>query len=104
MSQHNIEMKSPKLGHVQVTIGFDLSLNESFLNFYNDQATYQSPAGTAASELQDLSVKELGMRLPQQLLDALQEDIADLRLGATDVGRRIRVYNPDGALSNSVTY
>lgn len=104
MSQHIIEVKSPTLGAVEVAAGFDPCLQEAFLNFHTDQASYISPPGTAASELQDIAFEELGVHLPEQVLAGVQEDIADLRMGATDVGRRMRRYHPDGTLAQAVTY
>jgi hypothetical protein len=104
MSQHQIQVQSPKLGTVEVTVGFDPVLNEAFLSFFNDRAQYMSPSGLPAAELQGIAQKELGLSLPQQVIDGVQGDIADLRCGATDVGRRVKTYRSDGALIDEVVY
>jgi len=104
MSQHQIEMQSPKLGTVQVTVGFDPILNEAFLNFLSKSGNYMSPPGLTARDLQDIAQKELGLSLPQQVIDGVQGDVADLRLGATDVGRRIKRYQSDGVLIKDLVY
>lgn len=35
MSQHQIHLKSPKLGEVQVTVGFDAILGEAFFSYFS---------------------------------------------------------------------
>ncbi len=104
MSQHQIEVRSPRLGTVEVTVGFDPRLNEAFLNFFNKRTQYMSPSGLAADELQEIAQGELGLSLPQQVIDGVQGDVADLRLGSTNVGRRITRYAVDGAVIDSHVY
>lgn len=104
MSQHQIEVQSPKLGTVQVSVGFDPILNEAFLNFFNERVQYMSPSGLTAAELQGIAKKELGLSLPQQVIDGVQGDVADFRLGSTDVGRRVKTYQSDGVLTDEVVY
>ena len=97
MSQHQIHVDSPRLGRVHVTIGYDPMLDEAFLNYFNDSTSYMSPSGLVVGELGTLAVEQLGRPLPQQVLDAVQNDVADLRMGATDVGRRVTYYEDDGS-------
>ena len=96
MSQHQIHVDSPRLGRVHVTIGYDPMLDEAFLNYFNDSTSYMSPSGLVVGELGTLAVEQLGRPLPQQVLDAVQNDVADLRMGATDIGRRVTCYEDDG--------
>lgn len=98
MSQHQIEVDSPKVGRLFVTVGYDPRLDDAFLNYFNDTDSFMSPAGCSVEDLQKISQAELGMELPQQLIDAVGYDLADLRLGATDVGRRIVQYCSDGSV------
>lgn len=96
MSQHQIPLNSPRLGVVQVTVGFDATLQEAFFTYFNKQAQYASGGGLAVADLQGLCVAQLGVALPQQVLDAVHADVADLRLGAQDVNRRLFQYDADG--------
>lgn len=104
MSQHQIEVQSPKLGTVQVTVGFDPILNEAFLNYHSACGSYMGPSGLTARDLQEIAQKQLGLSLPQQVIDGVQGDVADLRLGARDVGRRIKRYQSDGVLIEELVY
>lgn len=104
MSQHQIQVDSPKLGHVTVTVGYDPMLDETFLNYFNDDVSYMSDSGLAVSEIQRLANEELGMQLPQQVIDGVQADLADLRTGATDIGRRITQYETDGTIAETVKF
>ena len=96
MSQHQIHVDSPRLGRVHVTIGYDPMLDEAFLNYFDDSTSYMSPSGLVVSEIGKLAVEQLGRPLPQQVLDAVHNDVADLRMGATDIGRRVTHYEDDG--------
>ncbi len=96
MSQHQFELNSPKQGHVQVTVGYDVQLSEAFLSYFNKRATFITGGGVTIDDLQGIAVEQLGIHLPQPVIDAVHGDLADLRLGATDVGRRITQYDPDG--------
>lgn len=96
MSQHQFELNSPKHGHVQVTVGYDGRLSEAFLSFFKKGASFSTGGGLTIDDLQHVAVAQLGIKLPQPVIDAVHGDLADLRLGATDVGRRITQYDPDG--------
>ena len=105
MSQHQIQVNSPKVGQVLVTIGYDPMLDEAFLNYFNDSdASYMSPPGLVVGEIGKLAIEQLGLPLPQQVLDGVQNDVADLRTGATDVGRRITQYKPDGSVAQAAKW
>ncbi len=101
MSQHQIELNSPKKGNVHVTVGYDARLSEAFLSYFNKRATFSTSGGVAVDDLQHIAVEELGVHLPQLVIDAVHGDVADLRLGATDIGRRLSQYDPDGNLLQS---
>ncbi len=96
MSQHQFELNSPKQGHVQVTVGYDAQLSEAFLSYFKKGATFSTSGGVTIDDLQEIAVTQLGVELPQPVIDAVHGDLADLRLGASDVGRRITQYDPDG--------
>jgi len=98
MSQHQFELNSPKQGYVQVTVGYDPRLSEAFLSYFNKRATFCTAGGVTVDDLQVVAIEQLGVRLPQPVIDAVHGDVADLRLGATDVGRRISQYDCDGKL------
>lgn len=104
MSQHQIQVNSPKVGRVLVTVGYDPMLDEAFLNYFNDSASYMSDSGLVANEIGKLAIEQLGVPLPQPVLDAVQADVADLRTGATDVGRRVTQYEPDGTVAQAVKW
>lgn len=104
MSQHQIQIQSPNLGNVLVTVGYDPILNEAFLNYYNDQHQFMSDSGLQAREIQQVAQQQLGVSLPQQIVDGVQSDVADLRIGAQDVGRRVCRYESDGTLISSVSW
>ncbi|MGE0876973.1 MAG: hypothetical protein AB7O31_20115 [Burkholderiales bacterium] len=55
-----------------------------------------SDPGLAASETTRLAVEELGMQLPKPVIDGVQAELADLRIAAKDIGRRITQYEADG--------
>jgi len=97
MSQHQIEVDSPVVGTVLVTAGYDAILSEAFLNFFNENHSYVSPMGCTVGDLQRIAKSELGIELPQQVIDGVSGDLADLRMGATDIGRRVRRYQRDGS-------
>lgn len=104
MSQHQIHVNSPKVGRVLVTVGYDPMLGEAFLNYFNDSASYMSDSGLTANEIGELAIEQLGVPLPQQVLDGVQNDVADLRTGATDVGRRLTQYEPDGSVAQAAKW
>ena len=104
MSQHQIHVNSPKVGQVLVTVGYDPMLDEAFLNYFNDDASYMSPPGLVVREVGKLALEQLGQPLPQSVLDGVQNDVADLRTGATDIGRRITQYEPDGSVADAVKW
>ena len=104
MSQHQIQVNSPKVGRVLVTVGYDPMLDEAFLNYFNDNTSYMSPPGLVAGEVEKLAIEQLGQPLPQPVLDGLQNDVADLRTGATDLGRRVTQYEPDGTVAQAVKW
>lgn len=104
MSQHQIHVDSPKVGQVLVTVGYDPMQDEAFLNYVNDNFSYMSGPGLAVSEIQRLAVEELGMQLPQPVIDGVQADLADLRIGARDIGRRITQYEADGSIAEAVKF
>jgi len=104
VSQHQVQIQSPNVGNVLVTVGYDPILNEAFLNYMNDQHQYMSDSGLQAREIQKVAQAQLGVSLPQQIIDGVQSDIADLRMGARDVGRRIRRYEADGTLVDNVSW
>lgn len=104
MSQHQIQVNSPKVGRVLVTVGYDPMLDEAFLNYFNDKASYMSPPGLVVGEVGKLAIEQLGQPLPQPVLDAVQNDVADLRTGATDIGRRLTHYEPDGTVAQAVKW
>lgn len=104
MSQHQIQVNSPKIGLVLVTVGYDPMLDEAFLNYFNNDVSYMSPPGLAAGEIAKLVLEHLGQPLPQSVLDGLQNDVADLRTGATDIGRRFTHYEPDGTVAQAVKW
>ena len=70
--------------------------DEAFLNYVNDNFSYMSDPGLAASETPRLAVEELGMQLPKPVIDGVQAELADLRIAAKDIGRRITQYEADG--------
>lgn len=104
MSQHQIHVNSPKLGRVLVTVGYDPILNEAFLNYFNDKASYMSPPGLTVTELGKFALEQLGEPLPQPVLDGVQNDVAELRSGATDIARRFTHYEPDGTVAQAVKW
>ena len=55
-----------------------------------------SDPGLAASATPRLAVEELGMQLPKPVIDGVQAELADLRIAAKDIGRRITQYEADG--------
>lgn len=99
MSQHEVTVTSPHRGPVTVTVGYDVQCDEAFIAYEgaNDVA-YISPSGLKVSQLQDLAIKKLGVPLPQTVIDAVKADLADLRLGAGDIGRRHYRYDSLGIL------
>jgi hypothetical protein len=44
------------------------------------------------------------MQLPQSVIDGVQADLADLRIGARDIGRRITQYEADGRIAEAVKF
>lgn len=106
MSQHQIHVNSPKVGRVLVTVGYDPMLDEAFFNYFNDTAgvSYMSESGLVVSEIGKLAVEQLGQPLPQQVLDGVQNDVAELRTGATDIGRRLTQYEADGTIAQAVKW
>lgn len=105
MSQHQIEVNSPKVGPVLVTVGYDPMLNEAFLNFSDEKTTsYMSPSGLVVSDINRLAEEKLGVLLPQTVIDGVQKDVADLRTGANDVGRRYTEYEPDGTVRKAAKW
>ena len=104
MSQHQIHVDSPKVGQVLVTVGYDPMQDEAFLNYVNDNFSYMSDPGLAVSEIQRLAIEQLGMQLPQPVIDGVQADMADLRIGARDIGRRITQYEADGSIAEAVKF
>lgn len=104
MSQHQVQIQSPNVGNVLVSVGYDPILNEAFLNFMNDEHQYMSDSGLQTREIQQVAQAQLGVLLPQQIIDGVESDVADLRMGAQDVGRRIRRYDADGTLVDSVSW
>lgn len=104
MSQHQIQVNSPKVGRVLVTVGYDPMLDEAFLNYFNDDASYMSPPGLVVAEVGKLAIEQLGQALPQPVLEGVQNDVADLRTGATDIGRRVTQYEPDGTVAQAVKW
>jgi hypothetical protein len=101
MSQHQIELNSPIKGHVQATVGYDGRLDEAFFSYHNRQAQFSTAGGIAIDDIQDVAMAQLGVRIPQPVIDAVHADLADLRLGATDINRRLFQYTPEGALVQS---
>ncbi len=104
MSQHQIQVNSPKAGQVLVTVGYDPVLGEAFFNYFNDDTSYMSPPGLVVREIGNLAIEKLGQPLPQQVLDGVQADVADLRTGAKDIGRRITQYEADGSVAQAVKW
>lgn len=104
MSQHQIQVNSPKVGRVLVTVGYDPMLGEAFFNYFNDTASYMSPSGLVVKEIGELAIEKLGLPLPQPVLDGVQADVADLRTGATDIGRRITQYEADGTVAQAAKW
>lgn len=104
MSQHQITLLSPVAGSVLVTAGFDPQLNEAFVNYESDSISFMSPPGTTVREIAGIVQKELQVALPQQVIDGVCQDVADLRIGATNVGRRIYQYAENGTLVDQITW
>lgn len=96
MSQHELPVNSARCGAVTVIVGYDVQAGEAFLSYEgtNDLA-YISPSGLDVSQLQDLVTKRLGVALPESVIDAVQADVADLRVGA-DISRRHCRYDSLG--------
>lgn len=105
MSQHQIHVNSPKVGRVLVTVGYDPMLHDAFLTILSDDdVSYMSPSGLGVTELEEIALEQLGRRLPQRVIDGLKGDVADLRLGATDIGRRITRYEVDGTIAHAAKW
>ena len=68
----------------------------SLSHYVNDNFSYMSDPRLAASETPRLAVEELGMQLPKPVIDGVQAELADLRIAAKDIGRRITQYEADG--------
>ena len=104
MSQHHIKLISPDKGDVLVTAGIDPMLDEAFLNYVAGEISHMSPAGMSIDDIPVHALAQLGVPLPQQVIDALRAEWADWRTGATDIGRRIRRYRSDGVLIESLIF
>ena len=104
MSQHQIILVSPDKGDVLVTAGIDPMLDEAFLNYIAGDVCHMSPPGMSIDDIPAHAQAQLGVPLPQQVIDALRAEMADWRTGATDIGRRIRRYRSDGALIESLIF
>lgn len=63
MSQHLIQIQSPKVGTVTVCVGYDPMLEEAFLNYYNEETSYMSNPGLAVNEIEHVALRELGTKL-----------------------------------------
>lgn len=83
---------------MQVTVGFDAIQHEAFLSYHCDEDAFVSLPGLRVDDLQTLVVEQLGVTIPQPVIDAVHKDVADLRLGAADLNRRIYQYAADGTL------
>lgn len=66
MSQHQIQVNSPKAGQVLVTVGYDPVLDEAFFNYFNDDTSYMSPPGLVVREIGNLAIEKLGQPLPSK--------------------------------------
>lgn len=87
MSQHQIQVNSPKIGLVLVTVGYDPMLDEAFLNYFNNDVSYMSPPGLAAGEIAKLvlehlfpAIRELNLRSESQSLISESEHIGIIEL------------------------
>ncbi len=63
-----------------------------------------STPGLVVDEIGKPAIEELGNPLPQQVLEGVQNDMADLRTGATDIGRRVTHYELDGSVAQSAKW
>lgn len=103
MSSHEIAVNSPKLGTtVTVQAGWNASRDEAYPTFEGERS-YMSPSGLTVEQLQPLAAEKLGVQLPQTMIDSIHHDLADVRLGAADVNRRVYRYDTDGSLIAGLT-
>jgi hypothetical protein len=96
MSQHSIVLLSPVLGEVEVIAGFDAALGEAFVTWEFEDRGFLSPSGITIADISRLVQDKLGVSLPQQVVQGIGADLADLRIGASDLGKRVYRYNSDG--------
>ena len=96
MSQHIITLQTPTAGSVEIIAGFDPRLCEVFVNYRGEDCSFVSGPGFAVEDIPNACLDDLQAERPSQVLNGVRGDIADFRLGASDVGRRMFRYESDG--------
>lgn len=98
MSSHNIRLDTPALGLVDVVIGYDATLNEAFLSLdgVDQDVQFLSPAHLSVNGIQPLAIEKLGCELPAAMIEAVHQDLVDLRItgDARACMRTMRSYEP----------
>lgn len=99
MSQHIIELDSPIIGSVTITLGMDARLGEVFVTILGEDYTFEGPPGITVEELSNVVHEQTRCRIPPAIVAAVLEDQAAVRAGATDVNRLVVNYNVDGSVA-----
>lgn len=104
MSQHNIEMNSPLLGSVTITLGMDARLDEVFVTILGDDYQFSGPPGLEVDDLANVVQRQTKCVIPHEMLKGVRDDVAAFRDGAMDVNRRVVYYNADGSVASAQSW
>lgn len=99
MSQHIISLPTPGDGLVEFTMGFDPRLEDFFVNALQDgEGIYMSPPNLDQQDIGVVIKERFGVDLPETVSQAVIQDAIDFRFGASDIGRRLYMYDALGVL------
>ena len=99
MSQHIIQVTTPKHGEVEIIIGWDGACREFFGTALTSEenSCYHSAPREALSSIKAAILSELGVELPLTMIAGTEQDQRDHQAGQF-VGRREVIYDPNGVV------
>lgn len=101
MTQHIIALETPTSGRVELIAAFNPRLCDVFVNYFGDKCEFATDRDLAIEDIPKVLCVKPQAHLPATVFEGVRNDIADFRLGAIDVARRLFVYERDGTCIES---